>query len=204
LAFNILPRPARNWLRVWRRIRHGVEGHPIPALTDGQKRQYLIDISQRTGIKVFVETGTYRSETVRLLRKHVDRCITIELDPALHAEAQAKMSAMDGIDLLLGNSGDLIPEVLKALNQPALFWLDAHYSGAGTARGPEDTPILQELGAILRHPVEGHVVVIDDAREFIGAADYPTMRTLARFVERHGYFIRVRDDLITIYARPDL
>ncbi len=204
MSFSILPRPVRNWLRVWRRLRHSVEEHPIPALTDGQKRQYLIDITQRTGIKVFVETGTYRSETVRLLRNYVDRCFTIELDPALHAEAQAKLSDTDAIDLLFGNSGDLIPEILKTLSQPTLFWLDAHYSGAGTARGREDTPILQELGAILRHPVEGHVVVIDDAREFIGADDYPTMRTLARFVERHGYTIRVRDDLVTIYARPDL
>jgi hypothetical protein len=204
LAFNLLPRPARNWLRNWRRLRHGIERHIVPALTDGEKRQYLIDLIQRSGIRTFVETGTYRGDTVRALSKLTDRCISIELDPALYAAAREKFQVGSGIELLLGNSGDLIPNLLKDLTQPALFWLDAHYSGAGTARGAEDTPILQELGAILRHPVEGHVVVIDDARDFVGAADYPTMRSLARFVERHGYTIRARDDLITIYARPDL
>ena len=105
---------------------------------------------------------------------------------------------------MLGDSGALIRDVLAGLDEPALFWLDAHYSGTGTARGIEDSPILGELDSILSHRIRDHIVIVDDAREFIGENGYPTIRHLARFVESRGYYIRVRDDLIRLYARDDL
>jgi hypothetical protein len=201
---KLLPRPLRTWLRDRARLQHGIDRHPVPALTDWEKRQHLIDWVRRTNVRVFVETGTYRGETTLALREVVDRCVTIELDPTLHAGAQRKFAGKDGIELMHGESGDLIIEVLATLDEPALFWLDAHYSGPGTARGVDDSPILRELDAILRHPVKDHVVIIDDAREFVGANGYPTVRRLAKLVGRHGYAIRIRDDLIRVYARPGL
>jgi hypothetical protein len=128
----------------------------------------------------------------------------IELDPALHERARTVFAGIGGIELLLGDSGALIRQVLERLDEPALFWLDAHYPGAGTGRGAEDSPILHELAAILGHKVREHIVIIDDARDFTGSGGYPTIRDLARFVESRGYWIRIRDDLIRIYARPDL
>jgi hypothetical protein len=191
-------------LRDRARLRHGIDRHPVPALTDWEKRQHLVDWVRRSGVRVFVETGTFRGETTLALREVVDRCITIELDPALHEAAQRKFAGKDGIELMHGESGDLIPEVLATLDEPALFWLDAHYSGPGTARGIEDSPILRELDAVLRHPIKDHIVIIDDAREFVGANGYPTVRRLAKLVGSHRYGIRIRDDLIRVYARPGL
>jgi hypothetical protein len=199
-----LPRPLRTWLRNRRRVRHAIERHPVPALTDYEKRLHLIDWARRAGVRVFVETGTFRGETTLALRQVVERCVTIELDPALHERARAKFAGIDGIEALLGDSGELIPRVLATLDEPALFWLDGHYSGAGTGRGEKDSPILRELSAIFGHKVKEHVVIIDDARDFIGSNGYPSVRELARFAERNGYLVRIRDDLIRLYARPGL
>jgi hypothetical protein len=201
---NLLPRPLRTWLRDHRRRRYAIEQHPVPTLTAWEKRQHLIEWAHRSGVRVFVETGTYQGETTMALREVVERCITIELDPALHARAQVTFAGMTDVELLLGDSGRLIRDVLGRLDEPALFWLDAHYSGTGTARGVADSPILGELDSILSHRVRSHIVIIDDAREFIGENGYPTIRRLARFVERHGYGVRLRDDLIRIYAGDDL
>lgn len=199
-----MPRPLRTWLRNRRRLRYAIECHPVPALTAWEKQQHLIEWVRRSGVRVFVETGTYRGETTLALRQVVRRCVTIELDPDLHAAARAVFAGMTDVDLLLGDSGTLIRDVLVGLDEPALFWLDAHYSGAGTARGVEDSPILGELHSILSHPIRDHIVIVDDAREFVGENGYPTIRRLAKFVERRGYAIRIRDDLIRIYARDDL
>ncbi len=201
---HLVPRPLRTWLRDRRRLRHAIESHPVPTLTDWEKRQHLIEWVRRSGVQVFVETGTYRGETTLALRGVVKRCITIELDPALHASARAIFAGMTDVELLLGDSGKLIREVLMDLDEPALFWLDAHYSGAGTARGIEDSPILGELHSILSHRIKNHIVIVDDAREFVGKNGYPTIRRLARFVESLGYAVRIRDDLIRVYAGEDL
>jgi hypothetical protein len=200
----LVPRPLRTWLRNRRRLRYAIERHPVPTLTAGEKRQHLIDWVRRSGVEMFVETGTYRGETTLALRGAVRRCVTIELDSVLHAAARETFAGMADVELLLGDSGTLIRDVLARLDEPALFWLDAHYSGAGTGRGSEDSPILGELDSILGHRIRDHIVIIDDAREFVGENGYPTARRLARFVESRGYAIRIRDDLIRLYARDDL
>jgi hypothetical protein len=55
---------------------------------------------------------------------------------------------------------------VRQLQEPALFWLDGHYSGVDTGKDELDTPVSAELEAILGSPVKGHVILIDDARCF--------------------------------------
>ena len=102
-----------------------------------------------------------------------------------------------------GDSGKVLPSVLARLTEPALFWLDAHYSGPGTARASRDTPIVDEISAILAHPVPGHVALIDDARGFGALRDYPTLAALEDFVRERaaGLVYEVSDDVIRIHPR---
>src|SRR5438270_5886847 len=108
ISRHLLPRPLRTWLRDRRRRRYAIEQHPIPTLTGWEKRQHLIEWVRRSGVRVFIETGTYLGETTLALREIVERCITIELDPALHARAQVTFAGMTDVELLLGDSGRLI------------------------------------------------------------------------------------------------
>ncbi len=80
------------------------------------------------------------------------------------------------------NSAEKLREILADLSEPALFWLDGHYSGGDTARGTLDTPILQELDLILQQPDPGHVLLIDDARCFGTDPAYPSVDRLRTFI----------------------
>jgi len=186
--------------RAWDRA--GRPGRPA-------KTPYLVKVSairhyaRRHGTRVLVETGTFRGNMIVAQRNHFDRIYSIELDPALHAAARERLRRLRHVTLLQGDSGVELAKVLEELGQPALFWLDAHWSGGVTARGEIDTPISSELGMVLAHPVRGHVVLIDDAHEFTGENGYPTYEGLAREVRslRPDLEVELRDNLIRITPR---
>lgn len=187
-------RPFTEW-RIW--IQWRMAGRPIPPPAPVKHRllkQYL----RSHGLRTFIETGTFAGETVAALAALVDRVVSIELDPALAASARARFAAARHVTILQGNSGELLARVVEPLTEPALFWLDGHYSGSITARGDLDSPIASEIDAILRHPVAGHVVLIDDARYFTGRDGYPTADALrARILaSMPGSRVDIRDDII--------
>jgi hypothetical protein len=70
---------------------------------------------------------------------------------------------------------------VRRIDQPALFYLDGHYSGGITARAAKDTPIYEELSHIFEHDPR-HVIVIDDARCFGRDPDYPSLHELREFI----------------------
>jgi Glycosyl transferase family 2 len=115
------------------------------------------------GTRVFVETGTFFGNTTAAVADLFERCYTIELSPELYARARKRFLATPHIVCINGESGAELARVLEDIQEPALFWLDAHASAGVTADGGFD-PILHELGAIFRHRIKGHVVLVDDAR----------------------------------------
>jgi len=132
------------------------------------------------------------------MRPYFDRIFSIEMSPEIYEAASRRFAGDRRVTLVLGDSATELPRLLEALDHPALFWLDGHFMGAGTARAQEDSPVRAELGALLRHPVRGHLVLIDDARLFLGADGYPTVAELRNWVERErpGSRFDVEDDII--------
>jgi hypothetical protein len=196
---SALVRAARaGWdIAAWRRA-----GKPVPA-PSAFKQRVVGDYGRRFGLRTLVETGTYQCGMIRAHLHHFDRIVSIELDDALYQDAVAQFGRYPSVELLHGDSGVLLPAVVRALRGPALFWLDAHYSGRGTARGERDTPIMKELECILGHTAEDHVVLIDDAREFVGGHDYPILEEIEREIvtRRPGWSVSVEDDIIRAH-RP--
>jgi hypothetical protein len=129
-----------------------------------------------------VETGTYYGEMVDAMTYAFRRIYSIELSDDLFQRAQDRFRGQAQVKLLHGDSAQVLPSVLNRLTEPALFWLDGHYSGGETARGVDDTPILSELGQILAAEETGHVIVIDDARCFGTDPAYPSLEALKEFV----------------------
>ena len=126
--------------------------------------------------------------------------ISIELDTELFERAKAEFAVFDHITLLHGDSGQLLAEVVASVDAPALFWLDAHYSGGITARGTQETPILQELGIIFGRGNRDDVILIDDVHSFDGNNDYPTLAALEAYVIdlRPDAVYEVKDNVIGI------
>ena len=79
----------------------------------------------------------------------------------------------DSVTVLHGNSGALLAGPAfrtEAMPEPALFFLDGHYSGGDTALADdgEHSPLFKELAAIFSRGNAGDVIVVDDVRCFRG------------------------------------
>jgi len=172
-------------------------GRPIPP-PPTVKAAIVKSYQRRFGPRVFIETGTFAGGMIDAVRDRFARIVSIELDPGWHARAVQRFRADARVTLLQGDSGLRLPEVLDTLTEPALFWLDAHYSGPITARGVVDSPISRELASIRAHPVGGHVVLIDDMRDFQGRDGYPTVDELVRWISDAdpAGAVDVRDDIL--------
>lgn len=175
-------------------------GRPIPP-PYAVKRSAILELAGSYGCHVMVETGTFMGDTMYALRNDFRVLISIELDPGLHARAQRLLRRYPQLRFVLGDSSQQLPEVILGIDEPVVFWLDGHYSGPGTARGSLDSPIWKEIDAIFAHQIRGHVVLIDDARDFIGAGGYPTIQELRHWVaqRRPDWVFKVEHDIIRIH-----
>ena len=164
------------------------------------KELMLRQAARENCIRVLIETGTLWGETIYALRKMFSQIYSIELSAELANAAIYRFKFRKHIRIVQGDSSQKIPEIIRGIDMPILFWLDGHYSGSITAKGQRETPILEELKAIFAHHRNDHVILIDDARCFTGANDYPTMDTLSTFVKssKRYNFIDVMDDVIVI------
>lgn len=164
------------------------------------KQDHVKDYAKRYDMHVFVETGTYLGEMVNAVRKTFKVIYSVELSKELHERAKQWFTDHEHIHLLQGDSGKVIAELTKKIDSPCLFWLDAHYSGGITARGDMDTPIVAELENIFSRPYKD-VILIDDARCFIGEDQYPTIEFVESYTKekRPEYKVSVKDDIIFIH-----
>jgi len=185
----------RHKLRRWAR-----SGRPVPP-PSAFKQELLANYGRRFGLRVLVESGTFVGLTVAASLPSFDRIYSIELDQELAGKAAGLFRSFPQVTILQGDSGVVLPKILADLDRPALFWLDAHYSGGITARGGSDTPVEAELRSILDHPVPGHAVLIDDAREFGTQPGYPDVRSLRELVlaRRPRWTLQLEDDVIRIH-----
>ncbi len=175
----------------------------VPPLPNWGKQQVVSAYAKRFAPAVFVETGTYRGKMVYALMPYVAEIYSIELDPTHYENARKRFAGYANIHIFQGQSGEILPEILKGVQQPCLFWLDAHWSGGSTAKGELETPVVQEMHCILAHPLAAkHVVLIDDARCFTGQNDYPTLQTLEELVvgSQPDWVFEVKDDIIRMHG----
>lgn len=146
-----------------------------------------------------VETGTFRGDMLLAMLNDFRTLYSIELHPGLYARAQRLFLNQPRVRLLQGDSGQRIADVLKDLDEPAVFWLDGHFSAGNTAKADLETPVMAELDQVLKHRIPNHVVLIDDARLFTGQNDYPTLDFVKAQLARAGDFhVTVEDDVIAI------
>jgi hypothetical protein len=189
---------ARETPEILRWLRSGCTGlapHPV-------KMMVVASYLKRFSLEHFIETGTYQGETLGYVARSGVRCTSIELSPELHEAARERFRGAENVNLFQGDSGRVLPKVLEGLTEPALFWLDGHYSAGNTAKGEAHTPISAELQAILSHPVKQHVILIDDARLFSGADDYPHLDEFLRVTREEGtYRAEVSIDIIRLVPR---
>ena len=173
------------------------------------KRSEIDKYREQHKLKVLVETGTFLGDTVDYFKDKFERVYSIELSEDLASRAQNRFKNDLTVQIIKGDSGVILKDLVKKINQPILFWLDGHYSSEffvgeefiKTAKGKINTPILDELRIILRNNLK-HIILIDDARLFIGKYDYPTIAELQDLIKclNPNYLLSTRNDII--YIQP--
>ena len=163
------------------------------------KQHVISHFQQLYGCETLIETGTFKGQMVSAQIVFFDKIISIELSPELHQKAKNKFSDNPNVDILQGDSGIVLHEIMSNLDKQCLFWLDGHYSGGNTAKGTKECPIYEELEAILSSDLE-HIILIDDARLFIGENDYPTINELTAFISKFdcSYKLQQSNDIIRL------
>lgn len=175
-----------------------LEGKKIPP--PHALKQDVIQFFQKAyGVKILIETGTFRGEMVYAQKKNFEKIISIELSPELFQIAKKRFKNYKHIEIICGDSGILLKRLISKINKAAIFWLDGHYSGFETAKGSLETPVKLELETILNSEIN-HIILIDDARMFTGDNDYPAIQAIKDFVfsRKNNYMFNVEDDIIRI------
>lgn len=175
------------------------QNNPQGCASNLKKQEALRQIKNQYSLNVLVETGTYLGDTLFALYPDFNKLYSIELSEHYFERAKKRFSNYPKISLIQGDSGKELFKLIPQLKEPALFWLDGHYSAGLTAKGDKECPVYEELAAIFQSSLK-HVIVIDDARAFVGKNDYPTIEELKSYVlkNRPDTTIKIENDSIRL------
>ncbi len=186
----------------------GTKATPPPDLF---KKLLVKKLQKQFGLKSFVETGTYKGDMTAAARQVFDRVYSIELHLPFYEKAIARFAGDSAITIIHGHSRDVLPQLLLSMNEPTLFWLDAHGGqSAQLADGSEEpAPVLSELEAILSHSRhDQHVVLVDDVHTFlrnvkwgVGVWEKIEGRRKQWLAEHPDWVWQTEDNILRIYKR---
>ncbi|MDR2600865.1 MAG: class I SAM-dependent methyltransferase [Spirochaetaceae bacterium] len=165
--------------------------------------EMALKLAKKAQADTFIETGTYMGGTSKWASAQFKKVHTIELSESLYNQTKGELLLKGNITPHLGDSRDVLPEILQNVKDNAVFWLDGHYSAGVTAGKDDPCPLLKELEIILCRNNED-IIIIDDARCLLGCAGWPSIFELYKKVESlaaNDKFITICDD--NIYIIPD-
>lgn len=200
--FTALPQFAKSGIygavHAYRYSKWNAAGKPVPP-PHAVKQDAIKEYGKKYNVKTFIETGTFLGDMLEAVQANFDTLYSIEIVDFIYDLAKNRFKNNSKINLLLGDSSTKLPELVKQLNAPALFWLDGHFSGGDTGFGETGCPIYAEIDTIFASPHK-HIILIDDARCFIGAVGYPPLAEFEQVIKTKmpNASFEVKDDIIRI------
>lgn len=125
-------------------------------------------LTNQLPLSVFIETGTFRGNTIALVKSYFPQIFSIESSEKYYQIAVSRFQNDASVTILKGDTSVMLGDLVKQTNnRPTLFWLDAHWcADEGTADKSSQSPLLDELAAI--HQLhEKSVILIDDAHLYL-------------------------------------
>lgn len=174
----------------------------------------LEQLGQLLPLRIFVETGTFRGDSIIRARPFFETLYSVESIRENYQSAVDRIGADDAVHLHCGDSVDFLRELApKLADDSVLFWLDAHWCGTETAvdtrSATAQCALLEELSAIGSLNLRS-VVLIDDARYFLGpppapndVAQWPTFDEVLRALRALSadHEVAVADDVVIFSPR---
>lgn len=164
------------------------------------KQLAIFKFQEISNYSSFVETGTFLGDMIEAQMNNFNQLYSIELSEPLYLKAKKRFEGLPKVEILNGDSGTVLVSLAKELTMPSIFWLDGHYSGGFTAKGDKDCPIIEELDAIFNGGQLKHIILIDDARLFVGKNAYPTIDELKHYISSQSlqYQLNIENDIIAL------
>ncbi len=176
----------------------------------GPPTDLVLNLQNRHRIETFVETGTYYGNTALWATKHFDHVITIERSAEIYEQTQDELKTIENITHILGDSRDELKRIVNGLNEPAIFWLDSHWSGENTAGEGDECPVLYELKIIFSSDQQ-HLILVDDAHMFTSTPppphdpnQWPNIEEIYHVIGKNAdYLTEIIEDVIVAVPLQD-
>jgi hypothetical protein len=121
--------------------------------------------------RILIETGSYRGDAIQAaLDAGFSEVRSIDIDPENTKFCKYRFDLIPRPDqkpaplkLWTGDSAVMLWDMIKDINEPITFWLDAHsqlFEDEPPSAHP--FPLIMELDQIERHPIRTHTIIIDD------------------------------------------
>ena len=131
--------------------------------------------------ETFVETGTYKGDTVFENAKHFKELHTIEICKNAHKYCKnlAEKKKINNINFVLGDSALELKNIINNVKEKnTIYFLDGHVTdnkSGYTGKGVIDCPLLEELKQICEYSNGKSVIIIDDTR-LLGRERNPSIK----------------------------
>lgn len=172
--------------------------------TDPYAVEKFKELVKQYGVKTVVETGTYKADSTIQMAEIADNTVSIEIVSEHFTDAvdrflregydcQGRIEegrvvfrrGKSGVTLLYGSSPEVIRRIIEELEEPILFYLDAHWLAYW--------PLKDEIRSI--KPKPNSVIIIHDVRVSGKDFGYDTWAGIPNEYETY------KDDLA--YVNPD-
>ncbi len=171
----------------------------------GVPRELVLHLKEQFGLNTFIETGTYHGITAEWASSNFKKVRTIEYSRNLYDQTSKRCGNIKNIDFIYGDTRSELNQIVPALTEPAMFWVDSHFSGKETYGTNDPCPLIEELKAITGSPIE-QFIFIDDARFFTAPLEpshsrideWPSISDVIQAIQagRNSYYIIFYEDVI--------
>lgn len=145
----------------------------------------------------FVETGTWKGETIFNMEPLFDNLYTIEIKKELY-DNLVNNYTNNKINFINNDSSHEIPNLCKnILKDNTIFFLDGHWSRMDTGKGEKEVPLIEELTAINKYFTEAAIIIVDDIRLFGKGPQYND----DRYSDVDWSYINIKDVIDSIKDR---
>lgn len=158
-----------------------------------------------------IETGTHLGETCINLSSNFKKIYTVEISEKYYQFAIMNFQKHNAknVEIFLGDSSKILPQLLQILDEDLLFWLDGHWSMGDTGRGEKNCPLLEECSSIIQYCKQKKkkaILAIDDVRIFGNQTGWEDISFESIREVFRGFVVKdyVKDDIFCLLVDGNL
>ncbi len=173
----------------------------------GPPTELITKLVTKFPIDNLVETGTYKGGTAVWASEYFKKVLTIEYSKELYEKVTHDFRHISNIEFIFGNSKTELSKLLERLENPSIFWLDAHWCGGSTYGDNDECPLIEEIDILNRSKFE-NFIFIDDARLFTSpptgshkTEQWPDITAVINALQSgksHRYVVIIEDVIIAV------